>query len=86
MFFNNLRNVMSDIRDIQADENNPNDCSKEPHDLTHAVDGLRYFAISRILYKEDKAPVRDREEDDRHEEDYDEAMTGGDLDMSYLGI
>jgi hypothetical protein len=30
---------------ICIDEKNPNDCKKEPHDLTHAPDAMRYFAI-----------------------------------------
>ena len=31
--------VFSDIESIQADEDNPNDCAKQPHDLTHCVTG-----------------------------------------------
>lgn len=30
---------------IQIDEKNADDCAKEPHELTHAPDALRYFAI-----------------------------------------
>ena len=28
---------IEDLRDIQADETNPNDCAREPHDVTHRV-------------------------------------------------
>jgi hypothetical protein len=30
---------------IQHDEKNPNVYAKEPHDLTHSVDALRYFCV-----------------------------------------
>ena len=31
---------------IQHDEKKPNDCAKEPHELTHACDALRYACTS----------------------------------------
>lgn len=34
------------IKMIQHDEKNPNDCAKDPHDITHAVDALRYYCTS----------------------------------------
>ena len=33
---------------IQFDSKNPNDCSIEPHEITHICDALRYFCVSRI--------------------------------------
>ena len=33
------------MQQILVDEKNPNDCEKQPHDLTHGPDALRYFAI-----------------------------------------
>lgn len=35
MFFDVCKEAISDIQDIQADEKNPNDCAKDPHDVTH---------------------------------------------------
>ena len=37
--------VYSDLRRIQKDKKNPNIYAAEPHDLTHSVDALRYFAV-----------------------------------------
>lgn len=47
LFFDCCREIRHDIQTILADDNNPNDCAKEPHELSHTVDALRYFCISR---------------------------------------
>lgn len=88
MFFNNLGNVISDIRDIQADENNPNDCAKQPHDITHTVDGIRYYCISRTLAAQAQEQKKDTflEEMETQETDYQDYMCGGEPSMSYLGV
>ena len=46
-FFNTCRNVLRTLPVIQIDEKNPNDCAKEPHELTHAPDAIRGFCIER---------------------------------------
>jgi phage terminase large subunit len=46
VFFDTCRGVVSDISRIAADARNPNDCAREPHDVTHAVDALRYCCAS----------------------------------------
>ena len=48
IFFDTCREIIRDLQAIQADDLNPNDCAREPHDITHAVDALRYFCVSRI--------------------------------------
>lgn len=86
MFFDTLREVLSDIRDIQADEANPNDCAKQPHDVTHTVDMCRYYCISRVVPAE-AALARPGDEDEFAGEDladYDEFMCGSDADGGYL--
>lgn len=35
VFFNTIKETTSDLEDIQADEKNPSDCAKEPHEITH---------------------------------------------------
>lgn len=35
MFFDVCKGAIGDIQDIQADEKNPNDCAKDPHEVTH---------------------------------------------------
>ena len=81
IFFNTCTRIISDIQDIQADENNPNDCAKEPHDITHSVDGVRYYCVSRISRPE--AP-KEIDEEEQEEETYDDYMTGGEAGDSYL--
>lgn len=68
---------------IQHDEKNPSDCATEPHDVTHICDACRYYAVTRTLGAELAQAV---EPDDVAETtmDYDEAMTGGDMDSGYL--
>lgn len=87
MFFSNLGNVIGDIRDIQADENNPNDCAKQPHDVTHTVDGIRYYCISRTLAAEAQKKKLDDFSDYLEEEEvgYQEYMCGGSPTSAYIG-
>ena len=82
MLFTSCRRTISDLRDIQADETDPNDCAKEPHELTHRVDAVRYYCISRKLAADTEPPVP-RDEDEELEP-YDEFMTGGDPGRGYL--
>ena len=51
-------------------------------------DALRYFAVSRILLKEEDIKKKEAafEDEGRIEEDYDTFMTGGVADRSYLGV
>lgn len=76
--------VFSDIESIQADEDNPNDCAKTPHDVTHAVDGIRYGIIPRVMAAQEiqQAVVRDEDEP----MDYDTVMMGGVISKSYMGV
>ena len=86
MFFNNLSgNVIEDIQSIQHDDVNPNDCAKDPHDITHTVDGVRYFCINRSMVSEKpEVPVQKDELIDGPEENYDDFMTGGEPTDSYV--
>ena len=38
--------LIESLQMIQHDEKNPNDCAKEPHEITHSPDALRYYATS----------------------------------------
>ena len=67
---------------IQHDDKNPSDCATEPHNITHNLDGLRYFCSTRVLGAE--AMVAKDDDDDNDLVDYDEAMTGGDMTEDYL--
>jgi phage terminase large subunit len=85
MFFEDLTEVISDIRDIQADDKNPNDCAKDPHDVTHAVDAVRYYCISRQLAAEAVAEKREAyEAEEDAEQDYESFMCGGEATEGYM--
>lgn len=43
-FFSNCRYIIRNLPMVQRDEKNPNDISKEPHELTHGPDAIRYFS------------------------------------------
>ena len=85
IFFNNCRRICEELSEIQTDDNNPNDVAKEPHDITHGPDGLRYWAVSRSLpgEPEKEAAVVD-EFEGGSENDYETAMVGGEADAGYL--
>ena len=85
MFFDTIGQAFSDLKDIQADEKNPNDCAKTPHEITHTVDGIRYFCVSRVLAAEAIAD-RLQQEDDEDDTltDYESYMTGGEIPGGYL--
>ena len=86
MFFDNLRSVISDIKSIQADDNNPNDCSKQPHDITHSVDACRYYCVSRTLAAEAVRQKEELEEIEEESSEYETYMTGGSVTAGYLGF
>ena len=46
-FFRCCRNVIRCLPMIQYDEHKANDVAKEPHELTHAPDAIRYFCSGR---------------------------------------
>jgi len=56
--FENCTNLIRTLPALQFDEKKPNDCAREPHEITHAPDALRYFVAGRPLPAEVKA-VRD---------------------------
>ena len=41
--FDTCVNLIRTLPGVQHDEKNPNDVAKEPHELTHAPDAIRYF-------------------------------------------
>lgn len=76
--------LIDNLSVIQHDEKNPSDCATEPHEITHICDALRYYAVTRTLGAE-LPDVSGADDDfDAGGTDYDEAMTGGDMDDGYL--
>ncbi len=43
--FSTCKRLIKDLPELQRDEKKPTDCSREPHEITHSPDALRYFAI-----------------------------------------
>jgi phage terminase large subunit len=74
--FNTCDKLISDIKSIQADGKNPNDCDKEPHDITHTVDAARYFLGTRTLKAEVQLPMEEEEDEGQRVESYEEFMCG----------
>ena len=75
--------LIRDLPALQHDEKNPSDCAKEPHDITHSPDAIRYGLIYRTMGARLEPVKPDWDEPDMVEE-YDDFMTGGDAAESYL--
>lgn len=72
--FRNCTNLIRTLPQLLIDEKNANDCAKEPHELTHAPDALRYFAIYWTQPPEPKKSKKVRYRADQLE-DYFNAQT-----------
>lgn len=64
--FSNCLNLIRTLPSVAMDTKNPNDVAREPHELTHAPDAIRYFVAGRPLpaavpleIDEDDAPEYD---------------------------
>jgi hypothetical protein len=70
--FSTCSNLIRCLSQICIDEKRAGDCKKEPHDLTHAPDALRYFAIwyQKPAESADKSQERRREWTSDIYEDY----------------
>ena len=87
MFFDNIGQAIEDIQAIQHDDNNANDCAKTPHDLTHTIDGIRYFAISRQMAAETPVVKKERDPffDEEEADEEGEFLRGGVITEAYIG-
>lgn len=45
VIFDNCTELIKCLPALQVDPKRPTDCATEPHDITHAPDALRYFAV-----------------------------------------
>ena len=66
--FSNCRELIKCLPALQIDNKRPTDCATEPHDITHAPDALRYFAISWSRPQEPEKPKRVRYPEDLMED------------------
>ena len=77
------RALIRNIQLILHDDKNPSDCATEPHDITHNTDALRYFCVTRTMGAERDEPQNEDDIDEKMT-DYDDIMTGGEMEDSYL--
>lgn len=47
VIFDCCPNLINSLNSIQKDERNPNVYAKQPHELTHSIDAIRYFVAGR---------------------------------------
>lgn len=85
IIFDCCKGLIDYLPALQHDRVNPTDCDKNPHEITHLPDALRYFAVMRK--NPATAPVYGMDADDENEAmqtDYDTTMCGGVPSASYL--
>ena len=58
--FSSCRNLIRCLPALRFDENIPGDCARDPHELTHGPDAIRYFAAGRPLPFRREAAARER--------------------------
>lgn len=68
--FGNCVNLIRTLPLLQYDQRNPNDVAKEPHELTHAPDAIRYFVASRPIEAAQPIGPKATWEDDQYEDYY----------------
>ena len=85
IIFENCKGLREFLPLLQHDETNPSDVAKQPHDITHIPDALRYFAVMRTLpAKVLRAELQDDDLPEQHVTAYDAAMCGGLPTDSYI--
>lgn len=58
--FESCTNLLRTLPQLQHDAKNPGDAAKEPHELTHAPDALRYWAVTRPLLAAGAGPRQEK--------------------------
>ena len=83
IFFSSAQETIGDLMAIQADEADPDDCAKEPHERTHTVDSVRYFRVSRVIPAD---PGDLKEAPEFSDGSYDAFMRGGETPEDYFSF
>jgi phage terminase large subunit len=78
----NCVNLIRTLPQLQHDEKNPNDVANEPHELTHAPDALRGFAITYA--RPATIPEKPRKYNFDFEKPKPDSYKGGEIDNSYM--
>lgn len=83
IMFDTCGRLIECIKCLQHDKTNTDDVAKDPHEITHGPDALRYFAQTYVLPAEIEFEVEEEEEEDRVM-DYFTAMCGTGVSRSYI--
>jgi len=70
IYHNCAPNLLNSLKKIQRDEKKPEVYAKDPHELTHSVDGLRYYCIYWVHGAHVKSEVKRRKWRPDQWEDY----------------
>lgn len=68
VIFDNCVELIKCLPALQVDPKKPSDCATEPHDITHAPDALRYFAVFFAYPSEPEKPKEIRVRKDVYED------------------
>ena len=83
IIFDTCGSLIDCLKCLQHDKTNPNDVAKQPHELTHGPDALRYFAQTYVLPAEQEVQQVE-EDDDEMEMTYETYMCGTGISRSYI--
>jgi phage terminase large subunit len=78
----NCVNLIRTLPQLQHDEKNPNDVANEPHELTHAPDAIRGFAITYA--RPARIPEKPRKYNFDFEKPKPDSYKDGEIDQSYM--
>lgn len=81
--FDTCGKLIESLKCLQHDKTDPNDVAKQPHEITHGPDALRYFAQTYTLPAETVTQEED-EDDEETGEDYFHHMCGTGVSRSYI--
>lgn len=84
IIFDTCGDLIDCVKCIQRDANDPNDCRKTPHEITHGPDALRYYAQSYVLSAEKQVVEEEEEGEFFGIMDYHTAMCGTGVSKSYI--
>ena len=84
VIFSTCESLIECVKCLMHDSNDPNDVAKNPHEITHGPDALRYFAQTYVLPGKMRRQEEDEEEEAPAAMDYRTAMCGGRPTQSYI--
>ena len=84
IIFDTCGSLIDCLKCLQHDKTDPNDVAKNPHELTHGPDALRYFAQTYVLPAEQEKAEEEEEDDEDGTVDYFTEMCGTGVSLSYI--